>query len=96
MFILKSTKSFDNEYLKLIKRDKKLENKIIKILKIIANNPFDNCLKTHKVNTRNLGIKFSSRINGDLRVIWDFDERNNLILVLLDIGGHSGNRKVYN
>lgn len=96
MFVLKSTKSFDSEYLKLVRRDKKLESRIIKILKIIANDPFDGCLNTHKVSTRNFGAKFSSKINGDLRIIWDFDEGNNLVLVLLDIGGHSGSKRVYN
>ncbi len=38
------------------------------------------------------GEVFSSRVNGNLRIIWIFWTTGK---VVLDIGGHSGKNKVY-
>jgi len=38
---------------------------------------------------------YSSKVTGDLRIIWNFDKNNNLFLILLDLGGHEGKNKVY-
>lgn len=65
------------------------------ILQLKSTKGFDKRLITHKVGTKNLGKRYSSRVDGDLRLIWDFDENDRLILLLLDIGGHSGAKKVY-
>ncbi len=79
---------------KLIKSHRLSLDKFNRILLVLAADPFAKNLFTHKVNTRILGIRYSSRIDGDLRLIWELQEKK-LIILLLDIGGHSGAKKVY-
>jgi len=38
---------------------------------------------------------FSSWLDPDLRIIWNFDGENKIVIILLDIGGHSGGKSVY-
>ena len=57
--------------------------------------PFYPSLKSHKVNTRNFGQKWSSWITGDLRIIWDFDEVTKQIILLFAVTKHSGSHKEY-
>lgn len=95
MFVLLTTKHFDQTYLIITTRDQKLQKSIQKALKLLAQNPSYPALKTHKVDTKTYGQKWSSRVTGDLRIIWDYDSQNRLIILLLDVGGHSGAHKVY-
>jgi mRNA-degrading endonuclease YafQ of YafQ-DinJ toxin-antitoxin module len=89
------TKEFERSYKKYIKGDVGLKKIIDQKIIILTENPFSSSLKTHKVNTRNYGIRYSSRVTGDLRIIWDFFD-NRTTIIALTIGGHSGNKKVYN
>lgn len=95
MFTLVFTKDFDERYIFLSKENKNLEKKIRKALHLLEQNPTYPSLKTHKVASKNYGQKWSSRVTGDLRIIWDYDSQDRLIILLLDIGGHSGTLKVY-
>lgn len=52
-------------------------------------------LKSHMVNSSRHGKRWSSRVTGDLRIIWDFNKDKINILDILDLGGHSGKNKVY-
>ena len=90
------TKHFSLSTKKLIKKDRKLGDKIIKTLQILHNNPFDSKLLSHKVNARIYKTNWSSRVTGDIRIIWNFGSDDKLIILLLNIGSHSGNKKVYN
>ena len=72
------------------------KNALEKTLQNLEVDPFSSALRTHKVQSRNFGQMYSSKVTPDLRLIWNFDQENNLILLLLDIGGHSGSNKVYN
>ncbi len=79
----------------IVKGNKTLEKKARKALHLLEQDPFYPSLKTHKANTKNYGEKWSSWITGDIRIIWDYDAENKLVILLLDIGGHSGTHKVY-
>jgi len=84
----------------LRKAKKVLNSKIKKerlelTLKSLEENPFSNKLFTHKVQSRKYGLMYSSKVTGDLRIIWNFDKDDNLILLLLDVGGHDGGNGVY-
>ena len=81
----------------MVKKNKSLIQKIGKCLVRLKNNPFDPPLNTHKVNSKNFGIKYSSSVTTSLRFIWDFDEDTEELEIteILDIGGHSGNNSVY-
>jgi addiction module RelE/StbE family toxin len=87
--------SFDKTYKKLIKKDAALKSKVQKVFELLSENPNYPSLKSHKVQTPNFGECWSSRVTGDIRLIWDFDEDDNVIILVLDIGGHSGSSKVY-
>lgn len=95
MYNFNPTKRFRKELNKLLKSKRLSTNLFDEITTILSANPFDPRLKTHKVSTKNLGRRYSSRIDGDLRIIWDFDENDNLVLLLLDLGGHEGAKRVY-
>lgn len=95
MYSLNPSKSFLKKLRKLIQKDKSIEVKIEKTLDSLAINPESTNLRSHKVITKNGITAFSSRITGDLRVIWDCSNNEIHVLDLLDIGGHSGNNSVY-
>ena len=74
-----------------------MENQLTSVLIKLKNNPFDTSLGTHKVISKRFDNKYSSKITGDLRLIWDFNlETEKLeIIEIYDIGGHSGTNGVY-
>lgn len=95
MYNLVLTERFKKELSKLLQSNK-LSTKIVdKLTSVLSIDPFDLRLRTHKVVTRNLGRRYSSKLTADLRVIWDFDRNKELVLLLLDVGGHEGNKIVY-
>lgn len=94
MYELEITSHFRRKYRKLIAKNKSLKNKIIETLKQLAKDPRHKNLKNHKVSTSEFGEVISCRVTGDIRIIWkQVDDK--LILLLLDIGGHSGSNSVY-
>ncbi len=95
MFKLEFRPSFIKTYQKTFAKNSSIKAKIERVLNILSDNPTYPSLKSHKVQTRLFGERWSSRVTGDIRIIWDFDEENNLVILVLDIGGHSGGGKVY-
>ena len=95
MFTLVFTKNFDETYISIIKGNKEVENKVRKALHFLTQDPFYPSLKTHKANTKNYGEKWSSWATGDIRIIWDYDTEDRLVIILLDMGKHSGAHKIY-
>ncbi len=95
MFTLIFTKDFDETYISLCKENKGLEKKIRKALHLLEQDPMYPSLKTHKAISKNFGEKWSSWVTGDTRIIWDYDSKNRLVIILLTIGRHSGTHKVY-
>jgi len=95
MYSLIFPKPFNQSYRALVKGNKELEKRISKTLKLLLQNPFYPSLKTHRVNTRNYGQKWSSWITGDLRLVWDFHQEEKMTIILLAIGKHSGKHKAY-
>lgn len=93
---IKITSSFDRRFKKLSKKDLNLKDNIYEVLGKLSINPYQKSLKTHKVNSRMFKNAYSSRVNGDLRVIWRFDNTNNGVINIYDLGGHEGSNKVYN
>ena len=95
MYQLKFEQQFYKTFSKLTKKDHALKKRIIKTLDQLRQNPRYSSLKSHKVETRHYGVRWSSSVTGDIRIIWDFDEHQNLSILILDVGGHSGKHKVY-
>jgi mRNA-degrading endonuclease YafQ of YafQ-DinJ toxin-antitoxin module len=81
-YSIESTKLFDKNFKKLAQNNKILENKIYKTLGLISIDPFYPGLKTHLANTKLFDKKFSSRVDGDIRIIWEFKDSKTIILLL--------------
>ena len=95
MYTLLSTKTLDESYKKIIKIDEQKVKKTQKAFNLLQQDPFYPSLKSHKANTRSFGERWSSWITGNLRIIWDFDEDQQLVILLLAITEHSGTHKEY-
>ncbi len=95
MYYIRYVPHFKKALLKVVKRDKFLHQKIVETIETLSKDPKYPSLHSHKVQTPDFGERWSSRVTGDIRLIWDFDEDNNLVILVLDIGGHSGGGKVY-
>ncbi len=95
MYELHFTNTFAPTYKAIIKNNQELEKRTEKSLRLLKNDPFYPSLKSHKVNTRSFGERWSSRITGDLRIIWDFDEAKKQIILLFAITKHSGAHREY-
>jgi mRNA-degrading endonuclease YafQ of YafQ-DinJ toxin-antitoxin module len=92
---LRFTKYFAKKLAKLIKNKTLLKTSIRNTLYLLEQNEFDPRLRTHKVIGRQVGECYSSRVTGDIRILWKRDKEDWIILDVLDIGGHSGGSKVY-
>lgn len=88
-------KYYSKKMQKLVNKNLSILPKIIETLKIMELDPFDSKINTHKVYAK-IGLEaYSSRVTGDIRIIWNFDQDKIKVIDLLDIGGHSGNNTVY-
>jgi mRNA-degrading endonuclease YafQ of YafQ-DinJ toxin-antitoxin module len=95
--LLVANEYFKKKVKKILKANIQISSALKKVLEILEKNPFSPSLKTHKVISKNYGEAYSTRLTGDLRIIWQFGDKNEeiKILNLLDVGGHSGTNKVY-
>lgn len=91
---VQTTQKFERSLKKIIKKDKNLSRLIIETLKKLGKSPFSQGLNTHKVQSRKYGIVYSSKVTGDIRILWVLD-KNETIIITLTVGGHSGNNSVY-
>lgn len=95
MYKLFPSENFKRQYKKLTDKNFALKNKVIKTFEYLQQNPFLPQLKSHKVESKNCGKRFSSSVTGDIRIIWDFSDNEVNVLDLFDLGGHFGGNKVY-
>lgn len=95
MFLVRFS-NFSQKKLKKLISKHRIEEKFFETWLIeFRSNPFLQKFKTHKVNLNDFGQCFSSRVDGDLRLIWDFDSQEKIRILVFDIGGHSGSKGVY-
>ncbi len=94
MYEIQSISAFRKKYRKFIERNKQLEKAILKTINLLKANPRYKSLKTHKIFYSNYGEVYSSFVTGDVRIIW-MEIEGKLVILLLDIGGHSGGKGVY-
>lgn len=86
-FTLEYAPSFSRDS-KNLKNNHKLQEKLRIALKLLSEDPFHPSLRTHTVNTSELGKVRSSRVTGDLRLIWDFKNSKRITLILIRLQGH--------
>jgi mRNA interferase YafQ len=81
---------FKRSFKKIIKKSPKLQEQIIKALKLLADDPFTPSLKSHKLGGNLAGL-WSCSVAYDCRIIFSFSEDEKLleiVILLVDIGSH--------
>ncbi len=94
MYEIEATQYFERKLTKILKNNTKMVGLVYSVIEKLRENPFDHSLKTHKVNAVVMDGAYSSRVSGDLRIVWCFKDPKTIVM-LLDLGGHSGSGKVY-
>jgi mRNA-degrading endonuclease YafQ of YafQ-DinJ toxin-antitoxin module len=79
MFAVEFSASFKKQYQKLVKNNSVLKKRVDVALVKLCEDP-ENI--SHIV-----GKYWSSRVTGDIRIIWEY-KKGELVLLLLKIGGH--------
>ena len=82
--------SFKRAFKAIIKRRPDFKQKIEDKLKMLANDPFNPSLRTHKLRGKLAG-SWSCTVEYDCRIIFDFVENRNSgeeEILLIDIGSH--------
>lgn len=95
MYIFYSSPRFQRKAKKLLKKNISFRKKLNIVIEVLQKALFSPVLQTHKVIDIDGLPAFSSRIAGDIRIIWDFNDEEVNVIDLIDIGGHSGKKKVY-
>jgi mRNA-degrading endonuclease YafQ of YafQ-DinJ toxin-antitoxin module len=89
-------KKFIRKEKKLFGKNHAIRNIVDKTIICLLKNPHNPVLRTHKTSTKASKEKvFSSRVTGDIRIIWKFSKEDKEVIEILDIGGHEGRDKVY-
>lgn len=81
---------FKRSFRKITKKNPQLKNQILKVLRLLADDPFTPSLKSHKL-TGNLALLWSCSVAYDCRIIFNLSEDENLlemVILLIDIGSH--------
>ena len=95
MYVLRFLDSFKSTYDALIKGNQEKEKRAKKALNLLRQAPLYPSLKSHKVNTKSFGERWSSWITGNLRIIWDYDPEEKMRIMLFAIVPHTGTHKEY-
>jgi mRNA interferase YafQ len=96
MYKIVTIPEFDKLFVKITKNNSLLKTKIIACIEKLAQDPFYPSLRSHKVDTKKYNEVWSSSITGDWRIVWAFDKDEELIIVCLQLGTHSGSNQIYN
>lgn len=88
--ILIVDKSFKRAFKRLVKKNPKLEEKVLRVLELLADDPFTPSLKSHKLTGQLEGF-WSCSVTYDCRIIFALrkdTESDEDLIVLVDIGSH--------
>jgi mRNA-degrading endonuclease YafQ of YafQ-DinJ toxin-antitoxin module len=66
---IQATTRFQREFKRVVKGDRRLEEKFLSVIEKLSINPFMRQLQTHVVNVHGFGKIYSSRVTGDIRII---------------------------
>ncbi|MDJ0659958.1 MAG: type II toxin-antitoxin system mRNA interferase toxin, RelE/StbE family [Crocosphaera sp.] len=81
---------FRRAFKKLIKKNPELQNRITRVLILLAEDPLTPSLKSHKL-TGNLSNLWSCSVTYDCRIIFILtqdEDAEEAIIILVDIGSH--------
>jgi len=86
MYNIKQTDTFEKKSIKFFKKHRDLVPKFKKVIDKLADNPFDNSLKTHKLKG-NLSDFYACSLTYQYRIVLTIEIRDEEI-VLVNIGTH--------
>lgn len=92
-YSLHTTSEYGRDLRRILRHNARLAEKIVGCIEKMKLDPFSVTLKTHLVLLPSLGRVYSSRVTGDIRIIWTLKDEN--VILLFRVGGHSGSSKVY-
>ncbi|MBW4478245.1 MAG: type II toxin-antitoxin system YafQ family toxin [Tolypothrix brevis GSE-NOS-MK-07-07A] len=81
---------FKRSFRKITKKNPQLKNQVLKVLRLLADDPFTPSLKSHKL-TGDLAGLWSCSVAYDCRIIFNLSEDENLlamVILLIDLGSH--------
>lgn len=88
-YALIATPGFKRQFKRLVKNNRLLQRKIDQVSLLLQSDPFAPSLKSHRVGADEIyNDIWSSRITKNIRIIWTFDEYENLVIIFIRIGGH--------
>jgi mRNA-degrading endonuclease YafQ of YafQ-DinJ toxin-antitoxin module len=87
--------TYQKSYKKFVQNNSILRKRLEKALHILQNNPLHPSLRSHKVDAKEKNDVWSSWVTGDVRIIWEYAGDKIHVIYLIDVGSHSGSRKVY-
>jgi mRNA-degrading endonuclease YafQ of YafQ-DinJ toxin-antitoxin module len=94
MYYLNFSDDFKKQFKKLVKGNSVLHKQFEKALSNLKIDPFYPSLKSHKVDTKKNKNVWSSWVSGDIRVVWAFDENDNLVILVLEKSSHSDSDQI--
>lgn len=86
-YTIRQTTQYIRDVKKLRKNNEAI-SRLKKVIKTLMNNPYNQTLRTHLVNIPTLGKVNSSRVTGDIRILWVIDKEDNLVIITLRLQGH--------
>lgn len=95
VYTILTTSDYIRKAKRITKRNNYLLGRYKEVTDKLARNPFDPSLSTHKINNPIYGKVFSSSVNGDIRILWEYDDEKEVVILLLTTGRHSGGMNVY-
>jgi len=78
------TGGFRKELKKLSTQEQLL---VLKTIDIMENNPYYQSLRTKKIESKRKDL-FESRVNRDIRLLWYFEEEDEKVIAMLEVGHH--------
>jgi mRNA-degrading endonuclease YafQ of YafQ-DinJ toxin-antitoxin module len=91
---LEFTTKADRMLAKYIKNNPVLAKKFRSTFEKLTEEQFSPTLGTHKIFSKDFGMAYSTRVTGDLRIIWNY-RKNQITILIYTIGSHSGKKAVY-
>ena len=93
-YCLEFTTKADRMLAKYFKNNPALAKIFQSAFENLIEDQFSPTLRTHKVFSKSFGMAYSSRVTGDLRIIWNY-KHNQIVILIYTVGSHSGKKAVY-
>jgi mRNA-degrading endonuclease YafQ of YafQ-DinJ toxin-antitoxin module len=95
MFKIVFVDGFEKYFKKIIQKDPILIKKFYKTIALLSQDPNYPSLQSHKVDIIGYNEVWVSRITGDIRIVWFYDEKKQLVINCIKLGTHGGANQVY-